>query len=73
MREIGGPEHVIGPIEFIGKNTFVCVHLMGSDEWKVENGIRQGSTSSGMLFSFYLSKVIPDISKPSVECTLNCS
>ena len=39
----------------------------------MKNGVRQGSTSSGISFDFCLKEDISDVSKLQAWCTLNCN
>ena len=57
------PGQIINLIEFMGKNTFVCISYEGSlsDKWKVGKGVRQGGVTSGILFSFYLNEDLTDL------------
>ena len=57
----------------MGKNTFVCNTYEGclSDEWKVGYGVRQWGVTSGILFYFYLNKVLTDLANLPLGCELN--
>ena len=59
-RNEGNSGQVNAFIDFIGKNPCVGRSYWGqlSEEWNVENIVRQGGMSSGILFNFYLNEVI---------------
>ena len=41
-----------------------------SDEWKVNNGVRQGGVLSGLLFNLYINNLIDKISIMRYDCRL---
>ena len=65
----------IALIDFKGKNNFTCASYEEqlSDQWNVNNRVRQGGISSGILFIFNLNEVMSDFSELTATYTLNGS
>ena len=69
------PEHITSINEYMCGNTFVNTVYGGkpSEFCLVENGMRQGGITSGILFNYYVHAVLDTIMNLPVGCSLNCS
>ena len=67
------PGQLVNLIEFKGKNTSVRTSYEKclSHEWKVDNGICQGSVTSGTLFDLILKEVSIGLANIPLVCELN--
>ncbi len=63
---------IINILKYMYQNQFVCVSFNSvlSNNWRLRNGVRQGSIISPILFNFYINGVLNDISEMSVGCNL---
>ena len=70
--ETGIPEYIVHLIEFWYANQYVNVKYNSafSEDWKVNNGVRQGGVLSGLLFNIYIDALISKISKLDIGCNL---
>ena len=66
LKTTWAPGHTNNLIEFVGKNTFVCI------SYKVGNGVCHGVVTSGFLLNFYIKEHLTDIANLPLGCELSC-
>ena len=71
MQLMGIPDCLVNVIKFWYGNQFAQVRYQNtlSNEWKINNGVRQGGVLSGLLFNIYVDSLIDRISKLNIGCT----
>ena len=72
MQLTGVPDCLIDVIKFWYDNQYAQVKYQNtmSNEWKINNGVRQGGVLSGLLFNIYVNSLIDKISKLNIGCRL---
>ena len=72
LLDYGIPRIYVDLIRYWYGNQWVKVRFMSqfSDEWKIENGVRQGGVLSGLLFSAYIDSMLEKIAKLKIGCRL---
>ena len=72
MQLAGIPDCIINVIKFWYCNQYAQVKYQNimSNEWKINNGVRQGGVLSGLLFNIYVNSLIEKISNLNIGCKL---
>ena len=72
MQLAGIPDCLINVIKFWYGSQYAQVKYQDamSNEWKINNGVRQGGVLSGLLFNIYVNSLIEKISKLNIGCRL---
>ena len=72
LHKLGIPACLVNIIEYMYDNQIASVRYMNSfsEEWKIENGVRQGGVMSGLLFNVYIDYLLNRISDMNVGCKI---
>ena len=72
LSEMGIPQCFINVIKFWYCNQLVKVKYGDSfsNEWRLNNGVRQGGVLSGLFFSIYINSLIDKIAESNIGCML---
>ena len=72
LRASSLPEQIVDTLEVTFENTSTNTYVnnIGTKDWKIGNGTRQGGIISPVLFAFFINHIIERVSGMSVGCTL---
>ena len=72
LSDNGIPPVYVNIIEYWYSHQSVQVNYLScvSEEWKIQNGVRQGGVLSGLLFGLYINSMLDRISKCKYGCRM---